>query len=102
MIFLSSVDPITAVNDYGWSESPAILAGKPETKALEEIALALEDAGIELQMLHAEAAPGQVSPFGLRLGTKFSQVLLYPCSTKSSQVHFLRWKHAMHWCSLVR
>ncbi|EJD07922.1 glutamine synthetase/guanido kinase [Fomitiporia mediterranea MF3/22] len=59
VIFLSSVNPIQAVNDYGWSETSAILAGTPEAKALEEIADAFEYAGIELQMYHAEAAPGQ-------------------------------------------
>lgn len=62
MIFLESVDPIVAVNDYGWSETGAILAGQKAERALEEIALALESAGIELQMYHSEAAPGQVSP----------------------------------------
>lgn len=60
VIFLKSVEPLVAANDYGWSESPAILAGSPEAKALEEIADCLEKAGIELQMYHAEAAPGQV------------------------------------------
>ncbi|KAH8116223.1 glutamine synthetase/guanido kinase [Phellopilus nigrolimitatus] len=59
VIFLKSVDPIEAVNEYGWSESAAICAGTPEAKALEEIADALQLAGIELQMYHAEAAPGQ-------------------------------------------
>ncbi|KAL5483506.1 hypothetical protein ACEPAI_8738 [Sanghuangporus weigelae] len=59
VIFLSSIDPLVATNDYGWSESPAICAGTPEARALEEIAEALEEAGIELQMYHAEAAPGQ-------------------------------------------
>ncbi|THH03709.1 hypothetical protein EW145_g6067 [Phellinidium pouzarii] len=61
VIFLKSTDPIEAVNDYGWSESGAISAGTPETIALEEIADALEQSGIELQMYHAEAAPGQTA-----------------------------------------
>lgn len=62
VIFLESVEPnIKAVNDYGWSESNAILVGQKPAIALEEIAVALETAGIELQMYHSEAAPGQVS-----------------------------------------
>ena len=60
VIFLKSTDPIEAVNDYGWSESPAILQGSAEDSVLKEIAEALEVAGIELQSYHAEAAPGQV------------------------------------------
>ncbi|KAI5117124.1 hypothetical protein M0805_007971 [Coniferiporia weirii] len=59
VIFLKSIDPVEAVNDYGWSETGAICAGSAEARALEEIADALETAGIELQMYHAEAAPGQ-------------------------------------------
>lgn len=61
VIFLRSMEPLRAVNEYGWSESPAICAGTDEAKALEEIAEALALSGIELQMYHAEAAPGQVS-----------------------------------------
>jgi glutamine synthetase len=47
------------VNNHGWSNSPALPSGSVEAKVLEEIADALETAGIELQMYHAEAAPGQ-------------------------------------------
>ena len=60
VIFLKSTDPLEPANEYGWSESPAICAGTIEAKALEEIANTLEEADIELQMYHAEAAPGQV------------------------------------------
>ena len=60
VIFLKSTQPLQAANEYGWSESPAICAGTAEAKALEEIAEALQEADIELQMYHAEAAPGQV------------------------------------------
>ncbi|EPQ54931.1 glutamine synthetase/guanido kinase [Gloeophyllum trabeum ATCC 11539] len=58
-ILLKSVDPIEAVNNHGWSNSPALPSGAVETKVLEEIADSLQEAGIELQMYHAEAAPGQ-------------------------------------------
>ncbi|TFK48874.1 glutamine synthetase/guanido kinase [Heliocybe sulcata] len=58
-ILLKSVDPIEAVNDHGWSNSPALPSGAVETKVLEEIADHLQASGVELEMYHAEAAPGQ-------------------------------------------
>ncbi|KAF8841116.1 glutamine synthetase/guanido kinase [Paxillus ammoniavirescens] len=58
-ILLKSTNPIVAVNNHGWSNSPALATGTTEAKVLEEIADALLDAGIELQMYHSEAAPGQ-------------------------------------------
>ena len=62
VIFLESFEPkIKAVNDHGWCVSNAILAGQKPAIVLEEIAMALETAGIELQMYHSEAVPGQVS-----------------------------------------
>ncbi|KZT22877.1 glutamine synthetase/guanido kinase [Neolentinus lepideus HHB14362 ss-1] len=58
-ILLKSVDPIEAMNNHGWSNSPALPSGAVETKVLEEIADSLQTSSIELQMYHAEAAPGQ-------------------------------------------
>ncbi|KAF8841120.1 glutamine synthetase/guanido kinase [Paxillus ammoniavirescens] len=58
-ILLKSTNPIVAVNNHGWSNSPALATGTTEAKVLEEIADVLLDAGIELQMYHSEAAPGQ-------------------------------------------
>lgn len=59
-ILLEQTNPtIEAVNNHGWSNSPALPSGSVEAKVLEEIAHALSAAGIELQMYHAEAAPGQ-------------------------------------------
>ncbi len=49
------------LNDAGWSCSAKTRTGSVETVALEEIARDLIAAGVELQMYHAEAAPGQVS-----------------------------------------
>ena len=43
-----------------WSASRALLSGSVVEKCLEGIAEALDCGGIELQMYHAEAAPGQV------------------------------------------
>ncbi|KAF8157069.1 hypothetical protein B0H34DRAFT_798390 [Crassisporium funariophilum] len=58
-ILLKNTCPIEAVNDHGWSISAALATGTTAAKVLEEIALALEEAGVELQMYHSEAAPGQ-------------------------------------------
>jgi glutamine synthetase len=54
---------IQAVNDHPWSATRALLSGSPEAACLEEIALVLQDCGIQVEMLHAEAAPGQVGHF---------------------------------------
>lgn len=63
-ILLSSTSPhFTAVNSAEWSVSSKLPSGSVEYTVMEEIAQALEGAGIELQMYHAEAAPGQVSRF---------------------------------------
>ncbi|EGO03198.1 hypothetical protein SERLA73DRAFT_119022 [Serpula lacrymans var. lacrymans S7.3] len=58
-ILLKSTNPIVAVNNHGWSNSAALGAGTVESKVLEEISDALVASGIEVQMYHAEAAPGQ-------------------------------------------
>ncbi|EDR06660.1 uncharacterized protein LACBIDRAFT_299691 [Laccaria bicolor S238N-H82] len=58
-ILLTQTHPIEAVNNHGWSNSAALPSGSVEAKVLEEIADALSAAEIELQMYHAEAAPGQ-------------------------------------------
>lgn len=56
---LKSTKPIEAVNSHGWSNSPALASGTKEAWVLEEIARSLRASRIELQMYHAEAAPGQ-------------------------------------------
>lgn len=58
-ILLKSTNPIEAVNSHGWSNSPALASGSKEAQVLDEIARALRASKIELQMYHAEAAPGQ-------------------------------------------
>ena len=60
-ILLSATTPkIVPVNDADWSVSSKLPSGSVEAVVLEEIAEKLIEAGIELQMYHAEAAPGQV------------------------------------------
>ncbi|KAG0694778.1 hypothetical protein DFH29DRAFT_301610 [Suillus ampliporus] len=58
-ILLKSTNPIEAVNPHGWNNAQALASGTKETEAMEEIAHALTDSGIELMMYHSEAAPGQ-------------------------------------------
>ena len=60
-ILLSQTNPEPVYVNYGdWSCSAKLRTGSIEATVLEEIAQCLVDAGIELQMYHAEAAPGQV------------------------------------------
>ncbi|KZT08191.1 FLU1-II [Laetiporus sulphureus 93-53] len=59
-ILLSATSPEpVAVNNAGWSCSAKSPSGSVENAVLEEIAEDLLEAGIELQMYHAESAPGQ-------------------------------------------
>ncbi|KAI0686936.1 glutamine synthetase/guanido kinase [Cytidiella melzeri] len=59
-ILLSSTTPqLVPVNSADWSTSAKMPSGSIEYRVMEEIAECLDQAGIELQMFHAEAAPGQ-------------------------------------------
>lgn len=61
-ILLKSTSPTPiAVNNADYSVADAYRTGTVENTVMEEICDALQDAGIELHMSHAEAAPGQVS-----------------------------------------
>lgn len=60
-ILLSSTDPITAVNHHGWCDTLKTPSGSIEAKVMREIADNLQKAGVDLEMYHAEATPGQVS-----------------------------------------
>jgi len=65
-ILLKSTDPVEAVNDYAYCMSSKLLTGTTPAIVLEEIADALEIAGIKLLVYHGEAAPGQVCDILLR------------------------------------
>ncbi|KJA26973.1 hypothetical protein HYPSUDRAFT_132498 [Hypholoma sublateritium FD-334 SS-4] len=58
-ILLTKTLPATAANAHGWCTANALPTGSKEAQVLEEIVDALGQAGIEVQMYHAEAAPGQ-------------------------------------------
>lgn len=56
---LKNTSPIEAVNPHGWCNAAAFPSGAVETQVLQEIAKCLKISGVELQMYHSEAAPGQ-------------------------------------------
>ncbi|KAJ6606048.1 hypothetical protein DFH09DRAFT_1119178 [Mycena vulgaris] len=59
-ILLTSTSPITTVHNLqGYSNSLALPTDSIAERVLEEIVNALELSGVEVQMYHAEAAPGQ-------------------------------------------
>ncbi|KAF8873768.1 hypothetical protein BD779DRAFT_1705403 [Infundibulicybe gibba] len=88
-ILLKSVSPLEAVNEHGWSNAQALSTGTLETQAMQEIADALQEAGIELQMYHAEAAPGQyevvtgpMAPLAAADALIFTRETIYNIATK--------------------
>ncbi|KAF9457970.1 glutamine synthetase guanido kinase [Collybia nuda] len=58
-IMLKSTNPVVPSNIHQWSSTSALLLGSPEANILTEIGDSLRASGIPLQLLHAEAAPGQ-------------------------------------------
>ncbi|KAL0958312.1 hypothetical protein HGRIS_000457 [Hohenbuehelia grisea] len=58
-ILLDMRSSFAPVGVADWAASAALLTGAPQTSILEEMAEALESAGIEVQMYHGEGAPGQ-------------------------------------------
>lgn len=58
-ILLKSTFPIEEANKYGWCESQALATGTVAATTLEEMALALADSDVEVEMYHSEGAPGQ-------------------------------------------
>jgi glutamine synthetase len=60
-MLLKSTRLLTPVNEYGYCVSAALSSGSKEAEALEEMAEAIQNAGIELLMYHAEVAPAQAS-----------------------------------------
>jgi len=61
VIYLRSVAPLEAANEYSWSLTRATPTGSDIAKTLEETADNLNVMGVGLEMYHSEAAPGQVS-----------------------------------------
>lgn len=86
---LSATAPkIIPVNNSDYGRSFKLPAGSVEATVMEEIALQLEAAHIELQVYLAEAAPGQVCTYSCTYGS----ALLTRHSTRSRPAHSLLWK----------
>ncbi|KAI0360811.1 FLU1-II [Trametes cingulata] len=59
-ILMSATEPEPVfVNDFDWSSAAALRTGSVHSTVLEEIVTDLLAAGVEVEMYHAEAAPGQ-------------------------------------------
>jgi len=59
-ILLKSTKPVEASNYHSWTANNGFLSGSIESVILKEIANGIQASGIELQIYHPEAAPGQV------------------------------------------
>jgi len=57
---LKSTRPVQVVKEHYPMDTKALIAGSIEEKLLEEISDGIQASGIELQLYHAEASPGQV------------------------------------------
>ncbi|KAG6845088.1 hypothetical protein H0H87_000993 [Tephrocybe sp. NHM501043] len=58
-ILLKSTKPVEAASNHSWTATNGFPSGSVVAKTLKEIADGIQSSGIELQMYHAEAAPGQ-------------------------------------------
>ncbi|ESK91609.1 glutamine synthetase guanido kinase [Moniliophthora roreri MCA 2997] len=58
-ILLKSTDPIVPVNIHSWTAGEALRTGSVEARVMREIVDSLQNSGVEIDMYHAEAAPGQ-------------------------------------------
>ncbi|KAG6861940.1 hypothetical protein C0995_009890 [Termitomyces sp. Mi166 len=58
-ILLKSTKPVVAASNHSWTATNGFPSGSIVAKTLKEIADGIQSSGIELQMYHAEAAPGQ-------------------------------------------
>ncbi|KAG6919340.1 hypothetical protein DXG01_006886 [Tephrocybe rancida] len=58
-ILFESTKPVEAASNHSWTATNGLLSGSVVAKTLKEIANGIQSSGIELQMYHAEAAPGQ-------------------------------------------
>lgn len=59
-ILLKSTKPVVPLTEHCIMDTKALIAGSLQEKVLEEIGDGIRASGIELQLYHAEAAPGQV------------------------------------------
>jgi len=89
-ILLKSTFPeAEPISIHNWSTTASIYTGSTGAIVLEEIADALQAGGIEVQMYHAEAAPGQyevvtgpLSPLQAADALVYSRELIYNIASK--------------------
>ena len=77
------------ISKHDWSNTASIYTGSTGAIVLEEIADALQAGGVELQMYHAEAGPGQheivtgpLSPLQAADALVFSREVIYNVANK--------------------
>jgi len=58
-ILLKSTSPIEPISIHAWSSARSLRSGSTSTTAVDEMVDAIELSGIEVQIYHGEAAPGQ-------------------------------------------
>ena len=59
-VLLKSTSPIEPINIHSWTSADALRSGSMSTKVVADMVQAVELSGIEVQIYHGEAAPGQV------------------------------------------
>ena len=59
-ILLKSTNPIEPTSIHAWSSADSLRSGSTSTTVVAEMVHAIELSGIEVQIYHGEAAPGQV------------------------------------------
>ena len=59
-ILLKSTNPIEPISNHAWSSAEALRSGSTSAIVVAEMVQAIELSGIEVQIYHGEAAPGQV------------------------------------------
>jgi hypothetical protein len=96
-ILLKSTSPIEPISIHAWSSARALRSGSTSTTAVDEMVHAIELSGIEVQIYHGEAAPGQVCHYYFYT-IETSKPLRF--SMRSSLDHYLLYKPPTLWCIL--
>ena len=85
----SALPQAKPISTHDWTATASIYTGSAGAVVLEEIADALQAGGVELQMYHAEAAPGQyeivtgpLSPLQAADALVYSREVIYNIANK--------------------
>ena len=89
ILLKSTLPEAEGISIHDWSTTASIYTGSTGAIVLEEIADALQAGGVELQMYHAEAAPGQyeivtgpLSPLQAADALVYSREVIYNIANK--------------------